>query len=217
MTMALERSTAGNWLAEQGHRGGLMRQIKSLRTYPLMEVGGGPWRVLETCPAPRHNTARAARGAAGSPRCVCPVAEALHERYREQERINKAARKAGVPLAEARKKRDVLASMKVAAYLNNIVGGQTMPDLRGGNCQNPEGRAVMDRALASSQEQEGLGARAAAKALCVDCPVLQACGAWALAEEKPAGAWGAVYGGMTVQERRAMKGEITKFRKQAAA
>ena len=37
---------------------------KRWAAYPLIDVGGGPWRVLEDCPAPRHNTGVAGRGRA---------------------------------------------------------------------------------------------------------------------------------------------------------
>jgi hypothetical protein len=107
--------------------------------------------------------------------------------------------------------------MKVAAYFHNIAGMKQMPDLRGGNCQDDAGRRAMDRASASSHDQEGVGAIAAAKSVCIGCPVKAACGGWALAEEKPAGAWGAVYGGMSVPERRAARSTMAKMSKREGA
>ena len=53
-----------------------MSRINNLHISPL--PGGGPWRILDNCPADRHNTLYAAvkggRRGPGNARCICPRA-----------------------------------------------------------------------------------------------------------------------------------------------
>lgn len=60
--------------------------------------GGGPWRILDECPADRHNTTYAARGyrnvdgkmLSGETKCVCPRSQQLMELHAAQSRESQA-------------------------------------------------------------------------------------------------------------------------------
>lgn len=62
----------------------------------LVKYMSGPWRILEECPAPRHNTARAGIGRSGGmeghPPCVCPRGRALARVDKEKRQAADAAR-----------------------------------------------------------------------------------------------------------------------------
>lgn len=147
--------------------------------------GGGPWRVLPECEATRHNTVRAADGRNTEIRCICPRAlDVFRERADKRNRVRK--REGRPPRAEKQS-----GIVKVE---------QRAPDLSTGTCTKPRFREVMDDAIGTVLESK----LQVARDVCSYCPVEQACKTWVIGQEKPAGSWGGVWGGLSVRERRNM-------------
>jgi hypothetical protein len=157
-------------------------------------LGGGPWLVLQDCPAPRHNTLSAAKGrycisrgksVSGCPKCVCPRAAWWLTRENEQRRTSERER--GVNRN----------NIRVPSFISNTLS-QGMPDLGRGLCRTPEGREVIDEA---EGKQPNSAAVERARDMCSFCPVMEKCRDWVTRDEKPAGSWGLMYAGMTPRER----------------
>lgn len=157
--------------------------------YPL--PGGGPWRILVDCPAPIHNSTRAARGGTRLPSCVCPKAR---ERLAEM-RVSERGRQRVMRKATASIDRK---SVK-QTYMNNVKEGASQTAPFGGLCSTDDGRRLMDHA--ATRQLGSATAAVRAKALCQVCPIELSCLAWALEYELPRGAWGGVIGGLTAAER----------------
>jgi hypothetical protein len=157
-------------------------------------LGGGPWLVLDECPADRHNTLSASKGrfctsrgrsVSGRPKCICPRARWWLARENEQRRRSEQER--GVNRN----------NIRVPSFMSNTLA-QGMPDLRAGKCRSKSGREKIDAAegrLPTSKEV------LEARFMCAECPVFDACGDWVTRDEKPAGSWGLMYAGMTPRER----------------
>ncbi len=191
---------------------------------PLADVGGGPWRVLDECPAVLHNTRTAWRAGRNlrnrNNPCICPRAMAQYADVLRVHRENAAARrrKAGareaVPVepAPAAPKRGRIGS---PAYTRNVLLDiANTPDLSGGACRTPHGQRAMARAIDEPQMMNSL---AAAKAVCRLCPLdtFRRCERWVMRAEDPDNPWGGVYAGMTVVSRQARrKREAEKARKE---
>jgi hypothetical protein len=169
-------------------------------------TGGGPWRILDDCPSPiTHNTLNAARGVSYTrvtgrsrrqvvAKCICPggrVAIKKDNELRRQRTIAANDRNGPAPV------------QRVAAGAL-VPEGVRMPDLSGGACQTPFGRAVVDEAL-SKNGGAGKKAIKAAKDLCSFCPVAVAarCEKYVLEAESPPGSWFGVWAGMSQSDRRA--------------
>lgn len=182
------------------------------RKHPLRDIGDGPWKVLSYCDAQLHNSLRAARGqrVPGGERCICPQARALLAEHAARQAEVRKARRMGLPVSDLRKtprpRRGHAARQEkmqtISAYFTNIADGAEMPDLTGAACRTPLALVLFDAA----HEGRLIGE---AKNVCYPCPVRTACLAWVTGAEKPAGAWGGVYGGLSVTDRKKRK-EFTR-------
>lgn len=153
---------------------------------------GEHWPILADCPAPWHNTLRAARGAAGnrahSP-CVCPGAVDILAAYRLRERTRYVGQQksGGGTKPQLGRPKKVEQAPKAS-----------WPNLLRGACVKPEGRLIMDQLMS----RPASGTTKAARDLCSRCPVRRECREWARTQEKPVGSWAGMYGGLTASERR---------------
>lgn len=176
--------------------------------YPLIDIGGGPWRVLEDCPAPRHNTGIAGLGRSSDGRgkqrlgvkCICPHARALVQEYRRKERERRATVGQRAAHVEAAVKSVVSAPPSERRYA-------PPPDLSSGACQTAGGMKLAD-SLIGDREPTAQKIKVH-RAMCQACPVpvREKCLAEALRLATPYG----MAGGMTAQERKQI------LRKAAAA
>jgi hypothetical protein len=145
--------------------------------------GRGPWRILEDCPAPHHNSLNAARGEnPDRPRCVCPRALFLFQ--------TRKGREAG------RIRRE-----RTGSYLKAEIA-TALPDLSRGACSHAEHVEIYRRAQLEDRRMATLIARRKAKDICTkECPIMAVCRAYILTEESPAGAWGGIWGGLDSNDR----------------
>ncbi len=184
------------------------------RKSPLMDIGHGPWMVLDSCPAVIHNVLRAARGhvLTGSKysreKCVCPRAIALNREYLARQSYRSSQIRLGLAMPDGRQSgiREAMTGMPpnrgggrqsgIAAVLAD------MPDLHGGLCVG-DADAIRVFDAASASLDEGSQAISRAKQICAGCPLKQreACGEWAMKGERTPGDWGGVYGGMSPRDR----------------
>jgi hypothetical protein len=155
--------------------------------------GNGPWKIIDSCESHIHNTLWAARRTNGT-RCTCPHAVAItrargaNEKYRakraEQLAIEKDAR-------ERTESRSVVRRVREAP-IPHFTGQEP--------CVTVYGRRIFSAAL----DRPGTDSHTEpAQALCARCPLLAECRNWVMSAELEPGAWGGVYGGMTVKDRRA--------------
>jgi hypothetical protein len=167
--------------------------MMSATRVPQGPVTDERWPILADCPSPSHNTARAARGTAGSrrhERCVCPHAVELLAVYRAGERSRYLSQGRFGSATKAR----------LGRPMKPTIGHDVQhPDLSRGACVDDDGRRVMDNLRSWGNQR---GALAAARKLCVDCPVRRECLRWAQEAEKPAGSWGGMLGGLMPIERK---------------
>lgn len=152
--------------------------------------GDGPWRVLDECPAPKHNTLRAREGRMGRaatrvPCCICPGAVELHRR--DLQRRSRGQRRPK-PITTAR----VGVTSKP---------GRPRVDLSGGTCQTPYGAALV-RHYQETAGARQTNVRKAIRFMCRRCKVAEACRDYVETYEDPAGSWGGVWAGLTPHERR---------------
>lgn len=151
----------------------------------------GPWRILEDCPATGHNVFRRIERPVDGIKCCCPRALALRDENLRMKREGERKRPARpsimptlrpIPLGKAR------------AY--------AAPDWTGAACRNKIGIELSDRAYnAVADTALARRARARMRQVCGSCPIMDACRNWALTEEKPAGSWGGVWGGLDPRQR----------------
>lgn len=162
--------------------------------------GGGPWLILDDCPAMYHNTGNAAKkGVAGHGRCICPRALVRWQRCKELAIISRTRRGERKATPQERGKGGRPAETGVPQYVRNMRQGVLPPDLSAGSCRSVLGRRIMDSAQDSRWSGEAM---AMVRAMCEDCPVQQQCAQWAADGEDPPGAWIGVYGGLVHWERR---------------
>lgn len=162
--------------------------------------GGGPWRIEPDCPARVHNSLRAALGW-GSGRktrekCICLRGQDLLalERIQRNERKKKA--------------RDAVKWVKSEAKLEHLKPEETEatpPDFAGGLCTSPAGMKIADGGQNDQASRLGIAERAAAKRLCDVCPLKPMCREWVLSQERPAGTWGGVWGGLDPWNRKGLE------------
>lgn len=180
--------------------------------------GNGPWKIIDSCESHIHNTLWAARRTNGT-RCTCPHAVAITRARGANEKARKLSRKANTEparqtdyntayKAEYRAKRaEQLALEKDARERTESrsvvrrVREAPIPHFTGQEpCATVYGRrifsAALDRPGTESHTQP-------AQELCAHCPLLAECRNWVMSAELEAGAWGGVYGGMAVKDRRA--------------
>ncbi len=169
--------------------------------------GGGPWIILPNCPAPTHNSLRAARGRGQgggiterpAPRCICPRGQVCIEqdKKRKREVINPLAKKRARP-RPVKKVAEV--ETRDPSYLSAINQGVFAPHLDRGLCVISPRAA---KTILAAGERGGSPLHARARKLCDEvCPVRAECGAWVKQAEKPAGAWHGFIGGQTQVQRR---------------
>jgi hypothetical protein len=177
-----------------------MIRITRRRGYSGPLPGTGPWRILDECPADRHNTIAAATGGkkAGVAKCVCPrardLAVARLEWRREYDRLRETRPRA-VVVAEAP---GVTPAAVWAARRRRYT-----PDLSAGACRTPYGEVMVQQAQSTAGTAK-VNADRALKWLCQRCTERVTCATWVLAvEDPPPGSWGGVIGGLSPSERRA--------------
>lgn len=144
--------------------------------------GGGPWRILASCPGLLHNTQNAAVKGMAELQCVCPRALVLRESYLE-------ARRVAIDPGLGRN------APGTSVYIASVKPGIRAPALEGGACFSPLGQDIADRI----GRQGGVALH---REMCEGCPVKAQCLDWALTAEQPGGAWGGMYGGLTSGERK---------------
>jgi hypothetical protein len=156
---------------------------------PLLPVWWqGPWRIDERCPSAGHNTMQRAMQKIDP--CICPRALTLLAE-KEERKARRAARRANLSVRQRK-----FSTMR-AAPVNHLKA----PDLSAGPCRRE--MQVADEAQDTTLTHAGVAARAAARELCEKCPLLtaRACRTWVLTQEKPAGAWPGVWGGLDQWQR----------------
>lgn len=164
--------------------------------------GGGPWRILKDCGADVHNSTRAGlgRGHGFVTRlpCTCPRALEMLAQYqarrlelREIERVSKR-----------RPRQDKRARLQLPLPLPAEIRS---PNFIEGLCTKPGNMAYADKGMNDQASLAGIADRQEAKDLCAVCPMKLECKAWALGQEKPAGSWGGVWGGMDPWNRKGLE------------
>jgi hypothetical protein len=157
-------------------------------------LADGPWKILEECEAPTHNTISAARGVIErnvyGTRCICPHAKHLLKAMRSGENTR-------------RKKKVVEKNVGVVEEIKALMNPHDMPDLTDGACAREENRFAVDAGFNTDRTPAGRRDRNRAKAVCELCPLatFQRCQTWVLTKEDPAGSWGGVYGGLDIYDR----------------
>ncbi len=161
----------------------------------MVEVRPGVafWPVKPDCPAPKHNTLRAATGrlagqGGGFPKCVCDRALELLEIDRKNRR--EANRRPTVEMIYSKAGR--------APATRSIA--DTPESMRNGACTTPDGFWVMD----AYQDRPNEAAIAEhARALCFSCPAKGDCLQYIVDVEQPPGTWAGMYAGLSPAQRRA--------------
>jgi hypothetical protein len=156
--------------------------------------GAGPWRILDDCEAPKHNTLRAHSGRHGregtrTAQCRCPGAVVLYEK--DSKRRSTAKYRPRPKVVDA----GSLPPLQMRP-----------PDLSAAPCRTPRGAALVDhwqRSTGAGQQRVGV----AVKWMCNRrCPVRAQCDLFAQVNEHPAGSWRGIYGGKDANERRVEAG-----------
>lgn len=163
--------------------------------------GYGPWRILAECPARTHNSIRAGIGQKSGlnirPACICPRALDVLGPWL-------AARKD----AEAARMRTIHHRGDPRTRLQPPMPepvNRRSPDFTAGLCTTPGGMRAADLGMNDQASVKGIADRQVAKAWCAQCPMLAECRAWVTAEEKPAGSWGGVWGGLDPWNRKGLE------------
>jgi Transcription factor WhiB len=170
--------------------------------------GGGPWRIAPECPGLFHFTQRATETGPVSGRCICPRGQELSRRRQRSSYLPTRAAVMERKLRdrmlkehpEAFWKRGTVPE-KLPSYVTNTLGGR-VPDLRDGACRSVKGILTLDELADKNGRTTGRVKKL--KELCARCPqtTKEACRAWVLRDEQPAGDWIGVYGGMSQDDRR---------------
>ncbi len=96
--------------------------------------------------------------------------------------------------------------MKVAVA--KPIDAQNYPDFTGGACTTVRGQRAALAGMNTESSQAGIHDRERARRLCNagPCPIRDSiCRPWVLTQEQPAGAWGAVWGGLDPWNRRGIE------------
>jgi hypothetical protein len=167
-----------------------------------MLPGGGPWKIIDTCHCHVHNTVYAAR--LRPARCICPRAIALR---------SMRAQKATVYKRRVRDERHVPHGVRRAPDRAEScspvrkVNEAPIPHFTGHEpCGSGEGQPVFNQAVDAPGTARLTDP---AVKLCSTCPLLAECRNWVLKAELEPGAWGGVYGGLTVKDRKALARHAT--------
>lgn len=151
---------------------------------PQWQRVAGHWPIDPACPARGHNTVSWARGghSGREARCICPHAQEAYTEYLKVRRV-------------ADRERKQRSSPLQSKPLSRM-------DWSRGVCHLPENIRIADGGFDERVTWSGVEARAQAKALCKDCPILAECAIWITEAEEVPGEMGGVYGGMDVWDRR---------------
>lgn len=155
----------------------------------------GPWRILPECPATGHNVFRRVERPVDGIKCICPRAQALFNEYLEMKRQeSREGRRKG--------RRSIMPTLRPIIEGNR---GYAAPNWKHAACNTDVGRKLSDRAYdAVSSTDFAERQRLAMRILCSGCPIETVCRGWVLAEERPAGSWGGVWGGLDPAQRAAI-------------
>ena len=167
----------------------------------------GPWRINELCPATGHNVLTRVNRPLDGLRCICPHAQALYVEFLEKKRVrNKDYAKAKE--AERGKYVRPHKTIKVRPVKVKDNHLHAMPDYGGAACKNMYAVKKFDRAFDAPYTKLGEVVKDHARLICnTKCAIRDQCRGWALQEEKPAGSWGGVWGGLDPRERQAFWAE----------
>ena len=169
--------------------------------------GGGPWRILEGCPSTAHNSYWAyyaenytdSRHIARREACICPGSKVLRDRRMAERRELEMQRKRRERSSQGNAEKP---PPRIDDVLPALPEGVNTVDLSAGSCNSKRGQKLVD-AMYGSSGGASTAARASHRAMCNDCPVLNACRSWiSRAEGNNPGSFGGMYGGMTAAERR---------------
>lgn len=176
----------------------------------------GPWKILEGCPAEGHNTVqRAARPRKGHVPCICPRGVALRDEHLERRRVRERAaeerRAAGEKAAPKRKPKPRVPALR-AFKPKELPDVMVRPNFNEGRCTKPWNVTTFSAAMdaGGSTTSRARQVREMARAACRQCPIREQCRAYVIGQEKPAGSWGGMWGGLDVFQRV----ELAKRRKQ---
>lgn len=169
----------------------------------LAGVGSGPWRILPECPGRTHNSLRSALGHAGpagivKPKCICPHGQDVLEVERarrvviEKARVREWSHRANDPRT------------RLQPPMPEPVQRRS-PNFAAGLCTTPKGQKAADAGMNDQASLNGIASRGLAKAWCANCLMLQECRNWVTSEERPAGSWGGVWGGLDPWNRKGLE------------
>jgi len=160
--------------------------------------GGGPWRILDNCLAPLHNSLRAAEGRNRAPRCICPRALVIRRaRQNRWNELRSARRVEGRAIKTIQPGHMIPRANKVT---------EPMPDMSQALCRRPDMMKVMDKGFGTGVSEGAQAARQAAKDVCSFCPIAETvCGPYVERAEKPAGSWGGIWAGRDPWERMGLR------------
>lgn len=153
--------------------------------------GRGPWRILDECEAPKHNTLRAHAGRHGRDatrtiRCYCPGSLALYANDIVRRKVAKYRPRP----------RPIIVSETVPHAMR-------VPDLSAAPCRTARGAELVklwQRSTGTGQQRVG---RAVSWMCNRRCPVRERCELFTQVNEYPAGSWGGIYAGRNPAERKA--------------
>jgi hypothetical protein len=149
------------------------------------------WPVSPYCEAATHNTLSASKWRRRKIGCICEHSMKLAADARARTRANRAARLAEKGLVE------VKSNIRMSVASPQPISA-TQPDFSQGLCTSPRGQETARGGSHDQASRAGIKARARAKNLCNagPCPIRDRCRTWVLTQEKPAGSWGGVWGGL---------------------
>lgn len=165
------------------------------------------WAVSPACQSGVHNTLTAAtrgdRNTPGSPRCTCPRGLELRDAAQQRRRLNDSARSRISPNASYTPDRPLLEQIPGGKrWLNTPRVPQRAPDFNSAPCGTNAGRELLERACDSREKRSALHRQNFVRLCRTGCGNYEDCLAWILNAETPAGSWGLIYSGLTVNDRR---------------
>lgn len=91
-----------------------------------------------------------------------------------------------------------------------------IPFLNDASCRDGDGFTLLTE-LMEERNSTDSDTVEQARAVCNACPARGACLAWVITDEKPAGRWGGMYGGLTPKQRQMRYDRLDRAQRLAAA